>query len=217
MPRPHDGPRPFGRLRHTGNVGLSFGGAPPAKWAELDRSEKFFEEERAKLREERAQEERRKLAEDRLLGDFRRQIEAPLALGCLHVLARVRWPNGVTCPSCGRRDVERCTIDVGRRTFFEWHCCGTRFDATTGTRLQALGFQRATLSVVFRAAFIIVWHGKMSFDRFRTLLRIYDDDKAEHILRVVTTLLDRSPDPDLRKKDANLLDRIAFAFLHNER
>lgn len=51
---------------------------------------------------------------------------------CRERLRAVRWPNGVTCTTCGSQEVS----DLAGRRFFRCRSCRTQFSVTSGTALH---------------------------------------------------------------------------------
>ncbi len=80
----------------------------------------------------------------RSLAEFEARFASEAA--CWDYLARLRWPNGFTCPRCGSSGAWLTVRGL-------WHCrrCGTQTSATSGTLFHRT---RKPLSLWFRA----MWH-----------------------------------------------------------
>src|SRR5262249_49142630 len=54
---------------------------------------------------------------------------------CYQTIRELRWPDGVTCPSCESRQVIKRGFDdtESARQRYEWHDCHTRFNDLTDT------------------------------------------------------------------------------------
>lgn len=56
----------------------------------------------------------------------------PNTAACQSRVAEVRWPSGVTCPSCGDRNVGQ----VASRSLYQCRPCRTQFSVTAGTMMH---------------------------------------------------------------------------------
>jgi transposase-like protein len=54
---------------------------------------------------------------------------------CYEIVRELRWPNGVTCPSCESTSVIKCGFDDTEpaRQRYKCHDCNTRVDDLTDT------------------------------------------------------------------------------------
>jgi len=73
----------------------------------------------------------------------------PDTASCQQRLADVRWPSGVTCPSCGDRNIGM----VESRALYQCRSCRTQFSLTAGTIMHR---SRLDLMIWFIAAVDVI-------------------------------------------------------------
>jgi transposase-like protein len=205
MPRRHDGPRPYGRLLHSGTAGIGFGNSDPSRWNEEAAAEEKEETKRKNVRQQKEDEEKRTRTSEDAFRSFRQRVEVPAK--CLELLEKSRWPDGVTCPKCGGR---KCIREKTSR----WRCgeCESAFAVTIGTNNS---IHLSELPCWFLAALLILEYGdKLSDKQFAHRIKMgWDSERAADIRLRVGELLNRKLEAKTGEPLRDILERISWALL----